>query len=119
MEQTIDDLPMAGAIVSPRLSLILATMRFSGSVSAQSEHTPQTTNTAWRSGDSSHPIRLGGEAGPSQSRQTGTGTVARGWGDPEGGKTIEHETGMHLRTKTESPLPGLLSSGSRVIVGDV
>ena len=46
------------------------------SLSSQSEQAPQQTNTAWRSGVSSQPIRLGGEAGPSHRMQTGGGIVA-------------------------------------------
>ena len=81
------------------MALTLSTMRFSSSASAQSEHDPQTANTAWRSGVSRQPIREGGEAGPLQSRQTGAGTVALGWGDPDDGKTIEHEVGPEASNK--------------------
>lgn len=35
-------------------------------------------------------MREGGKARPSQSMQTGTGTDALGWGDPDDGKLIEH-----------------------------
>ena len=56
--------------------MTLAIIFASSSVSEQSEHEPQQTNTAWRSGVSSQPIRLGGEAGPSHRMQLDGGTVA-------------------------------------------
>ena len=52
-------------------SLTKATIFRSSSASSQSEQTPQQTNTAWRSGVLSQPIREGGEAGPPHRRQSG------------------------------------------------
>ena len=57
-------------------SLTKATIFRSSSASSQSEQTPQQTNTAWRSGVLSQPIREGGEAGPPHRRQSGGETVA-------------------------------------------
>jgi hypothetical protein len=72
-------------------------MRLSSSASSQLEHEPQTTNTAWRSGVSAQPIRLGGEAGPSHRMQLGGGTVARsdGMWAPCGNRS---EIGSNRRT---------------------
>jgi hypothetical protein len=71
-------------------------MRLSSSASSQLEHEPQTTNTTWRSGVSSQPIRAGGEAGPSHKMQLGGGTVGRGEGMAFSGN--RSEIGSNRRT---------------------